>query len=215
MDEKEESELLHPWLSYALIQWLRGFLQPSMKVFEYGSGASSLFLAPRVRELVAVEHDADWFFRLKEVFLKKNQEGAVESNSLDDSLLTVRHALGTCQIRLIPPQKGLPSDAVYQSIHKAELAGYHFEKYAGSIDGYQEGYFDLIIIDGRARNACLQHAWPKLKPGGYLLFDDFHREHYQRLISPDLLKAFTIIGPGPRSRAFHYTLLYQKIKGKK
>ena len=46
-----------PWITFRAIQWLTRYLRPEMKVFEYGAGGSTLFLARRVRELVSVEHD--------------------------------------------------------------------------------------------------------------------------------------------------------------
>jgi hypothetical protein len=47
--------------------------------------------------------------------------------------------------------------------------------YAAFIDRFPDHSFDLVIIDGRARAACIQHAIPKVKKGGYLLVDDSER----------------------------------------
>jgi hypothetical protein len=55
-----------PWLTYPMTSWLDGVLTPSVRVFEYGAGAStSWFARPgRVAEIVAVEHNAGWHARL-------------------------------------------------------------------------------------------------------------------------------------------------------
>lgn len=37
---------------------------------------------------------------------------------------------------------------------------------------------DLIIVDGRYRNAVFKEATSKVAPGGYILFDNFLREKY-------------------------------------
>jgi len=36
-------------------------------------------------------------------------------------------------------------------------------------------YFDIIIIDGDYRDECTEHALKALKPGGYLIIDNFHQ----------------------------------------
>jgi SAM-dependent methyltransferase len=49
-----------PWLTYPAIAFLARRVRADMTVFEYGSGASTLWWAARVRQVVAVEHDARW-----------------------------------------------------------------------------------------------------------------------------------------------------------
>ncbi|WP_320066985.1 hypothetical protein [Micromonospora sp. RTGN7] len=54
-----------PWLTYPAVDLLDRILTPETRVFEYGSGASTRwFGAGRAAEVVAVEHDPDWFARL-------------------------------------------------------------------------------------------------------------------------------------------------------
>ncbi len=47
-----------PWATYPYIAFIAERLRPELRVFEYGAGCSTLYYAPRVRDLVAVEHDA-------------------------------------------------------------------------------------------------------------------------------------------------------------
>lgn len=49
-----------PWYTYPCRAFLEGRLSASMRVFEYGSGMSSLWYAQRVAEVVSVEHDRQW-----------------------------------------------------------------------------------------------------------------------------------------------------------
>lgn len=49
-----------PWYTYAAIAFLEPRLDAGMRVFEYGAGHSTLWYAPRVGEVVAVEHDPSW-----------------------------------------------------------------------------------------------------------------------------------------------------------
>ncbi|HKO93603.1 MAG TPA: hypothetical protein VJU61_20760, partial [Polyangiaceae bacterium] len=50
-----------PWIPFVARRWLARQLRPHLRVFEWGSGGSTLFLARRVAELVSVEHDAEWY----------------------------------------------------------------------------------------------------------------------------------------------------------
>jgi len=49
-----------PWMSRPFIDFIEPRLHRGMNVFEYGSGASTLFLAQRVGQVFAVEDDIDF-----------------------------------------------------------------------------------------------------------------------------------------------------------
>ncbi len=50
-----------PWMTYPSIEFLKKRIRKDMVVFEYGCGESTLWWASRVKEVVSVEHDKDWF----------------------------------------------------------------------------------------------------------------------------------------------------------
>jgi hypothetical protein len=50
-----------PWCTYSFIKFLEPRLKKDFKVFEYGSGNSTLWYAEKVGEIMAVENDLDWF----------------------------------------------------------------------------------------------------------------------------------------------------------
>lgn len=50
-----------PWYTYPLIEYLRQFDFRNARIFEYGSGHSTLFWASRCAEVVAVEHNPEWY----------------------------------------------------------------------------------------------------------------------------------------------------------
>ena len=52
--------MARPWISYAATDWLNGYLHRKMRVFEYGSGGSTLFFSARVATVVSVEDDSSW-----------------------------------------------------------------------------------------------------------------------------------------------------------
>ncbi len=55
-----------PWMAYAAIDFLSERVSPGMRVFEFGSGNSTLWWASRVSEVLAVEHDEGWAQRVAE-----------------------------------------------------------------------------------------------------------------------------------------------------
>ena len=120
-----------------------------MHVFEYGSGGSTLFWISRVQDLISVEHDLSWYTNMKK--------------NLD------RQPLRNVQYILAEPipdpgfqkkQFGNPGDYISSDL---EYVGKSFEQYAKSIDAFSDNYFDIIIVDGRARPSCIQQGIPKLK----------------------------------------------------
>lgn len=55
----------HPWLTRASIEILTSWLQPDDIGLELGSGRSTVWFARRVRKLVSVEHDPEWYKRVQ------------------------------------------------------------------------------------------------------------------------------------------------------
>ncbi|MCC6177228.1 MAG: class I SAM-dependent methyltransferase [Chloroflexi bacterium] len=151
-----------PWLPYSAIRFLERQIGPQAVAFEYGGGGSTLWLARRVRHLTTVEHDAAWCPRLAEA-LQARQVPNVE--------------LIACPARPepLPAAASLPNGMTYGS----ESAEGSFETYVKTIDQFPDASFDLVIVDGRSRAACLVHAAPKVRPGGLLVLDDSDRPRYQ------------------------------------
>jgi hypothetical protein len=53
-----------PWMTYPAIEFLKKRVQKDMIIFEYGCGESTLWWASKVKEVVSVEHDKDWFGKI-------------------------------------------------------------------------------------------------------------------------------------------------------
>ncbi len=56
-----------PWFTYPANSFLKSRLKTDMKVFEYGSGFSTLWWSKNVGNVVACEHDQNWFLKMKEL----------------------------------------------------------------------------------------------------------------------------------------------------
>ena len=66
-----------PWFSYAAIDFLEAYLRPEMKVFEYGSGGSTLFFARRTQSVLSVEDNPKWFELVTHRLQEKQVDNAV------------------------------------------------------------------------------------------------------------------------------------------
>lgn len=167
-DLEDLSGLDLPWWTFDAVETVDAFLaaHPGARVFEWGSGASTLWLSRRGAKVTAVEHDPDWASAVGE------------------------KTAGFPDTRVI----GVPAAASGEiPSGKKGFEGQYFDAYVRSIRDH-EGPFDLIVIDGRAREACLLEAIPKLAPGGYILFDDTKRERYRKAIAASGLKVERLEG---------------------
>jgi len=91
------------------------------------------------------------------------------------SIISVENDRGWVQLL---EKQGLPANAtlIFRELDKG---------YAEAIQGY-DTLFDMVVIDGRSRNACLRNSLEKLSGRGIVLFDNTDRSDYQ--VSYDLLK---------------------------
>ena len=54
-----------PWMTYSFIDFIKDRLNNELTVFEFGTGNSTLFFAERVKKVVAVEHNKEWYENIK------------------------------------------------------------------------------------------------------------------------------------------------------
>lgn len=149
-----------PWWTYDAIAQVEDFLKarPGAQVFEYGSGASTVWLAKRAGSVISVDHDAGW---------------------IDFSRPRLAE-LGNAVVELVAADAVPDADPHYHS-GKSGSRGASFRTYVDSIDRWP-GQFDLIVIDGRARAACLTKAVDRLTDDGMIVFDNSHRARYRKAI---------------------------------
>ncbi|MEF8708977.1 MAG: FkbM family methyltransferase [Candidatus Accumulibacter propinquus] len=123
-----------PWLTYPALDFLVSRLDPSLSVFEYSCGHSTLWWAGKVQRIVAVEHDPAWVAEI---------------------------------------QNRLPTNATIRRIPLDPEAGY--------VDAItaEPGPFDVVVVDGRHRNQCLQRVPEALSPRGVIILDNSERPQYQ------------------------------------
>ncbi len=146
--------MTNPWLPYLVTDYIRQ-LQPK-RVFEWGSGESTLFFVNdiRVTRLISIEHDTEWFDKTQSELLKLHTE-------------RYHHYYIPYESGIIGPDKANPS---YYKSGSTNLGDVNFKSYASAIDNY--GKFDLILIDGMARASCLSHAISHVANGGCIVLDN-------------------------------------------
>lgn len=148
-----------PWWTYRAVdeveRWLGARPRPA-RVFEYGSGASTVWLARRSASVESVEHHEGFAGLMRDLLAP-----------IDNATLLVR-----------PP---VPAAHPEVPSAKEGYAGLDFAAYLAAIDE-TEGDFDLIVVDGRARERCLEHGLPRLAPDGLVVFDNSRRRRYRRAI---------------------------------
>lgn len=155
----------HPHFTPKAIRVLESRLHKDMKLFEWGSGVSTLWFAERVSQVVSIEHDPFWH------------------EQVTGGLLSLRAKNSKCI--LIPPVNDetlrsykWQSNWKYYDVLGRPPRKPEFLEYISAIDDYDDLSFDCIAIDGRERIGCLVHAIPKLRKGGILILDDSMRPRY-------------------------------------
>jgi hypothetical protein len=188
-----------PWMTFAAIRFLDRALNRRMRVYEYGVGGSTVFFAKRAGETISVEHDPKWC----RLMIESMNRGGYKN---------WRIQLAEPKLDLCSEGKS-PSDPNGYVSSADTFAGHSFRDYASEIDAYPEGYFDLIVIDGRARPSCFKHAMPKVKAGGFLVLDNAERDYYF-YIHTSLNNAgwnlHDFYGPGPYNLYFWRTCVWQR-----
>ena len=62
-----------PWFTYPSVAFLDKRLTKGLRIFEYGSGASSVYFQKKGAALYSVEYDAAWFEKLKQSIYEPNK----------------------------------------------------------------------------------------------------------------------------------------------
>jgi len=162
--------MLHPaapWLPPTAIKYLESFLKEDMIGFEWGSGRSTVFLAKRVNLLVSLEHDKNWYEKVKISLEKKGLISRVEYKFIE------------------PVDRKEINEIPWDCWKGSKLIGVppkpQFYHYFQEIQKYPDNYFDFVLIDGRARVACMMNAKDKIKKEGILILDNSDRGKYHSI----------------------------------
>lgn len=189
-----------PWINLPALDYLNTVLKPDFKVFEYGGGGSTLFFCSKVAQVVTVEDHREWFATLTQTISERGYQHWT-GHFVPAEIANPDAALG--------PE----NPAAFRSGAKG-LENLRFENYAKSIHAYPEAYFDLVLVDGRARPSCIQECMPHVKPGGFLVVDNTERLYYlaafAQLLARDFEKVQEALAPVLYTPDFTQTSIFRK-----
>jgi len=166
-------DLIHldlAWWTFEAMDVVDQFLKetPRARVFEYGSGASTVWMARRGARVTSVDHDQDWVNRL--------QSRLAQFPDID--------------LRYVAPYRAAKPE--YAS-DVGDWRGWEFKDYVESI-GIGDCEYDLIIVDGRSRASCLLYSMDRLSPRGIIVFDNSRRARYRSAIESSGLEKIVTKG---------------------
>jgi predicted O-methyltransferase YrrM len=154
-----------PWWSFAAID-AADRLFPGRRMFEWGSGGSTLRYARKGCQITAIEDDQIWL-------------DAVQAE------LAAAHVAHLATLHHRPFNFDQPHDFASSSYCQA-LSGYQWDVVI--IDGQDKTF--------RERITCFHHADPLMKPGSIILVDDFWRyEELLNSHSALSVQVFESVGP--------------------
>ena len=189
-----------PWITFASIDYISKHLHTDSKVFEFGGGGSTLFFLKNNAAVYTVEHDEKWFEILQGIVEQKlgaKWKGFFIQAEQGDFLLNPS-----------------PSNPSHYSTNDQFYQGTHFKKYSTKILDFEDGFFDVVLVDGRSRPACLSHSLAKVKKGGLLILDNSDREYYLSEMENEINRMFTKVifeyAPSPYSKEFTQTTIWVK-----
>jgi hypothetical protein len=139
---RDENGAYIPWFTYPAIEALKNWDLSDKRVFEYGSGYSTLFWASHAKEVISVEHHPEWH------------------------AIISRLAPGNAKIILAPidEQRNLKDPSL--------VSEEEFDRYAGAIDGQFQIIVVDGYARSRVRYQCAQAALPHLDDNGLMIVDN-------------------------------------------
>ncbi len=186
-----------PWIAFDAYDYLAEMLPEKARVFEYGSGGSTLFWLTRKNcQCVSIEHNPQWFAIVNKYVAGLSNQKALEYRLVEPAVFK------SDRLDVYDPTKYLDD----------KMRNFSFEKYVKQIDEFPDAYFDLVMVDGESRPACIAHGCRKVRSGGFLIVDNAERRDYFNHVKA-LLEPFDEIsfrGVVPAAMIMSQTNIYRR-----
>jgi hypothetical protein len=144
-ENRDNSGAYVPWFTYPAIEALKNWDLSDKRVFEYGSGYSTLFWASRAKEVISVEHNPQWHEKI------------------------ARLAPANAKVILAP------IDEAKNDFHPSAETVAEFARYAEAIDHADGRFQIVVIdgyARSRVRYRCAQAALPHLDDNALVILDN-------------------------------------------
>lgn len=162
-----------PWYTYPSISFLKDILNQNHNVLEYGSGYSTLFYKNKVGYLETIEHDEVWANKM----LEKDSTLNIRYIPQDSPVHPDALALVSTFIEKFPQIR--TDNHQHDLMHG--LINNDFAGYATAICDKPKGFYNIVVVDGMARNLTGILAAHYVRPEGYIILDNSDRWHYNQL----------------------------------
>jgi len=162
------------------INMFRRYLSKATNYLEFGSGGSTIEVlkSNNIKSIYSIENDITWYNRLTNI---------VKDNSLDkDKEFNFIYI----PMKVKKNFWGHPTKQVSESVHRS------YTDILYNLDMDKLLNFDLILIDGRYRVACLLKLYELISDNCIILFDDFLNRDIYHIV----LDYYTIIEKGLDNR---------------
>ena len=168
-----------PWFTLPSNKFLEHIIKKKYTVFEYGSGSSTFFFSKRCKKIYSVELYREFYENFIKLKIPKNVKIFNNSNTQIDTKYK-KNFYYKKYIKSI-------QDVKFKKKNKDYLIGHGFISktnecinYASKILDFKNNFFDVIVIDGQARELCVKLSIHKLKKKGFIIFDNSDRIEYLR-----------------------------------
>ena len=185
-------------MSNVEIEFFKKHLDSSKVVLEYGCGKSTLEYSKLVKTYVSIENEEKWYRVINKqassntfLYLESPKESSYEFVKYLDELEKNAESLLSCRYfdkHTMSGYNPVWNEASSSLFHKDERDKYEWHtlnnyvnKPIQLIDEY--GKFDIVLVDGVAREFCTYRAKDLIKDDGLIFFHDFKRTQYHGVLN--------------------------------
>ncbi len=144
-----------PWMNYSFLEFLQPRLNKGQVVFEYGSGASTLFFSRHTHRIISVETNKSWYEQVYGQLTSAYPNACIHLEELNENYhkaIEKHMEPKSCDIIIIDGRQRVAS-AMYASDYLSDqgviiIDDSHREQYQPAIDHYLNKGFKELTIKG-------------------------------------------------------------------
>jgi hypothetical protein len=160
-----------PQMTRKEIRMVERSLRASDVMLEWGCGGSTYRFPRRVREYYSIEHNAEWYQKMRGVL---NRAGRTNVHLV-----------------LVPPT--LPEIGTPNYARSSQERYAQFRDYVDHVEKLGVPRFDRVLIDGRSRPECALRVLPFLGPDSRVFIHDFFNTRYDRAEYDRVLEHYDVV----------------------